>query len=239
MQGYRRKMLKYSSALRQLLPGLLILLSLASFPSLTLAGNVSETGIININKGDTLQIHSSSPITSDFLISGGNVSDVETSRNATDIILVFKSWGEYTATLSFSLTGENSSCKIFIMRLTPGKLETPQLLNSFLISGVITLTLVLKIRVHERMLEWYGGLPSLQYFSWVPASLRQPIKMMIFFIPLAYFGGYMLLELSDRALALKRKRILRTAIKQSLRSIAKYGAIIGLVLIWIFVVFFF
>lgn len=193
-----------------------------------------DTKIVLLTARDALEVRWSTPWVPDIWISGANVNDVDVIKNATGAMVIFNREGEYFLTMGF--VGGNEGAKIFLKRTSGDKSD---LLGSYIVSGSTAFTLKIKTIVQRpSVVEWQGVLPSLQYFQWVPLDLKRPIKLLIFFAPLMYFGGYTFLELTDRTNELKRKGMVKASLKQVSFRFAKFGAIIGFMVFWIFVVFF-
>jgi len=212
-----------------------ILACAALFASTASALTEQDSRVILISVNDYLNVRWTTNWSPDIWIASPNAKDVVITKvNATDTSIRFNKEGEYFLTIGFA--GGTPGAEITLKRVTPEKSE---IVASYLLSGSASFTLKMKAIVQgPSVVQWQGLLPSLQYFQWIPATLKRPIKLLIFFAPLMYFGGYALLELTDRARELKTKGMVQASLRNTIFRIVKYMAVIGFIMFWIFIVFF-
>jgi len=214
---------------------LAIILSVAAGLATVNGITEQDSRIIVMTTRDSLNLHWTTNWSPDIWISSPNAKDVIMNKvNSTDSSIRFSKEGEYYLTVGFA--GGTPGAEITLKKIGIDKAEV---LASYIVAGSASFTLKLKAIVQgPSVVEWQGLLPSLQYFQWVPLTLKRPIKLLIFFAPLMYFGGYAFLELSDKGKELKQKGMVQASLKNTIFRVVKYVAVIGFVLFWVFIVFF-
>ena len=157
-----------------------------------------ETRDIVIRANESIGLRGSQPLTMNYFISGINVSKVQVSSSSTSLNFTFTDRDFYLITLILTPKDPADTVQLIVFR--QGQTSN-NIIGTYVLSGTVSFNLKLRVSVLEAAVgdgrPVAQGAPSLQFLEAIPDDIKNSLRLIILFVPLAYFGGYIGLEIAD------------------------------------------